>query len=108
VPSGAIELITRTCFSLEPAFGPVGHRNRLLNIYEELRELHLAGVAAGVSKPQDAVRLLLDTASISQEASTSAAHVDDTVKAHPPSDSPSVMFKAYLLWTSLCQDVCIV
>ena len=83
VPSGAIEVVTRTCFSLEPAFGPLAARNRLLNIYEDLWELHLAGVASGVNKPQDAVRLLLDTASISQEASTSAAHIDDTVTPPP-------------------------
>jgi hypothetical protein len=95
VPNGAVEVITRTCFSVEPAFGPLAPRNRLLSIYEELRELYLAGVASGVNKSQDAVRLLLDTASISQEASTSAAHVDDTVPPRAATLSPCVVFASH-------------
>ena len=73
VPSGAIEAIVRTCFSADATFGPLEARNHLLHIYEELRELYLIGVDAGINKPHDAVRLLLDTATGSSEASSSAA-----------------------------------
>lgn len=71
VPSGAIEAIVRSCYSAEASFGPVEARNSLLHIYEELRELYLAGVDGGVNSPHDAVRLLLDTAGDHSEATPS-------------------------------------
>ena len=68
VPTAAIDAIVRTSFAVEPSFGPAAARARLLHHYEELRELALAGVAAGHNKVQDAVRLALDTAAAGSEA----------------------------------------
>ena len=77
MPSGSIEAIVRTCFASDSSFSPVEARNSLLHIYEELRELYLAGVDAGINKPHDAVRLLLDTAGGASEASSSSPTQND-------------------------------
>lgn len=67
----------RVCFSSDTSFGPLEARNSLLHIYEELRELHLAGLDSAVNKPHDAVRLLLETASGSADPPSSSTAAND-------------------------------
>ena len=76
VPMAAIDAIVRTSFAAEPNSGPAAARARLLHHYEELRELALAGVAAGHNRVQDAVRLALDTAAAGSDAGSAGDVVE--------------------------------
>lgn len=78
VPAASLHAIARACFVPEPTFGPVAARIRLLRVYEELGELQLAGVAAGIAPVAEAVRFALDTAAIAAEATSGA---DELVSA---------------------------
>ena len=105
IPSGAVEAIVRACFSTEATFGPLEARNSLLHIYEELRELYLIGVDAGVNKPHDAVRLLLDTAAGSSEASSSTAAANsEAVRQLPILKAALFLLYHYLLWVATSQN----
>ena len=109
VPTAAIDAIVRTSFAAEPSFGPAAARARLLHHYEELRELALAGVAAGHSKAQDAVRLALDTAAAGSEAGRTG-DVEEVVSptgTHSACPQPLGIVRQSFPGVALTMDCCI-
>ena len=65
VAPGAVDAVLRAGYAEPPVVTPTPVRIRLLNLYEELRELYLVGFASGNVGVTDAVRLALDSAAAS-------------------------------------------
>ena len=79
VPPETLEAITRICFTQPPAFSSAQTRSRLLSLHSGLKDLVLVGIAKGHTKPSDAVRLVLDSATIAVEEAGPSGRSDDAV-----------------------------
>lgn len=80
IPPGAIDAILRACFGSAPSFGPTLSRIALLQRFDELRELHLGAIEAGIARSQDSVRLALDTAALGAETASPAGQLSELVR----------------------------